>query len=337
MPILLRTLTLSLAAAFATPLFAQQDAAPVDIAQLLQALRSIKDQQAQQLKAAKQKAMQDAQAAAASPSVAAAAWEEAVRQTQFEGAAREGSAFRDWKDKEGSALKEAEAQNAARLYFQWLAITLQRSAGAQPKELLSAVVQHTKDVTAHQNVIEALDEKIKRERELSTATRPGSKDRRREDEAVKRMSDQILRGGLGGSPPVKALNLGDFVNVDKWEQSPGDVDGIFNSVILPELRAARDPRLMEYWDMRLKRETEAASKAKLSFEIEKFNQVRRPEILWNKAQDEIVIGQKNKGIMDMFTLIKTYPTHPRATEWVSRLEEVLLPPAPATGATPAVQ
>ncbi|MDB6156118.1 MAG: hypothetical protein JWL90_4571, partial [Chthoniobacteraceae bacterium] len=62
-------------------LFAQQpDASPVDIAQLLQSLKTMKEQHAAQIKANKIKAISDVQSAAGSGPAAAAAWEEAVRQ-----------------------------------------------------------------------------------------------------------------------------------------------------------------------------------------------------------------------------------------------------------------
>src|SRR5215204_3921060 len=88
------------------PLPAQQDAPPPDISQMLQLLKSLKDQQAQQIKTTKQRALQEAQAAAASPSAASTAWVEAIRQTQFEGAEKEGAQFRDWREKEGQAFTE---------------------------------------------------------------------------------------------------------------------------------------------------------------------------------------------------------------------------------------
>ena len=227
-----------------------------------------------------------------------------MRQVQFEGAEREGAEFREWKERHGSALSAKEAQGAARLFFQWLALTLQRSTGTPIKDLLPQVIQHTKEVSADLVAAEALDERIRREKELAASGKRG-KGRQSEDETVKRMHDQILNGALPGSPPVQALNLGDFVNVGAWEQSPGNVEGIFQSIILPELRAAKDPRIFEYWDMKIKREGEGAAKAKLAFEAEKFTQVRRPELLWNRAEEFLILGSRNKAISEMFAVIKS--------------------------------
>ncbi|HEX8311866.1 MAG TPA: hypothetical protein VF614_11145, partial [Chthoniobacteraceae bacterium] len=102
--------------------------------------------------------------------------------------------------------------------------------------------------------------------------------------------------------------------------------------ILPELRAAKDPRLLEYWDRELAREAAAAGASHLAFEIEKFNQQRKPEILWSRAQDMLLIGQKNRAIGEMFGLIKNYPGHPRAADWITKLEGLLKPGPEAAGA-----
>jgi hypothetical protein len=37
----------------------------------------------------------------------------------------------------------------------------------------------------------------------------------------------------------------------------------------------------------------------------------------------------------MFNLVKAHPLHPNASEWVSALEQALVPPAPPAPAAPA--
>lgn len=346
------TATIACAALTFTSVHAQQDAPPADLTQLLTVLKAMKEQQQQVARAQKLKGMQDVQSAAASPSAAAAAWEEAVRQVQFEGVAREGAAFREWKDKEGAGLDDKDGQNAARLYFQWLALTIQRSAGAQVKDMMPQIVAYTKEVTASQLAMESLEERMKKEREMAASGKHG-KERKGNDDQVKRTYDQIMKGALPGSIPVRALKLENAIeaesfggavapegrraqpNAQGWEMVPGSVDGIFQKIILPELRAQRDPRLLEYWDMKIKRDGDMAAKSKLAFDAEKFAQQRRPELLFGRAEDEILLGRRNKGINDMFALLKTYPTHPNADGWISKVESLLTAPAAAATTPPA--
>lgn len=306
-----------------------QDAPPVDIAQLLQALRSLRETQTNQIKSLKQRALRDVQAAAASGPAAATAWQEAVRLTQMEGASKEGAQLRAWKDQEGEALKEKESQNAARLFYMWLGITLQRSSGVAVKDLLPAITQYTRELTADQQAMEIFEERLKRDRETAaTSKSPNAKDKTKDEAAAKRMHDEILGRGLAGSPPVLAMKIAEHLRIQNWEGNPGNLDGIFENIVLPELRNQRDPRLVEYWDQKIRKESEAVAKAKLAFETERFLQVRRPELAWKRAQDVLALGQRNKAIGDMFNVIKTYPTHPSAGEWIGKLEQLLAPPSP---------
>ena len=314
---------------------AQQDAPPLDVAALLKALHGIKDQQTQQAKAAKQKALQQIQTAGASPASAVASWEEAVRAAQFEGAAKEGSQFKEWREREGEALKEKEAANAALLHFKWMALTMQRSIGTPMKELLPQVIAFTKEVAADQAAIETLDENIRKEKEMAGSNKHG-KDRKTNDEAVKKMHDQIIRAPVNGSVAAQVLKIVDLLTIEKWEMSAGNLDGIYTNIILPQLRDARDPRLLEFWDMKLKRESDTAARTKLAFEIDKFNQVRRPDLLWNRAQDILVLGQRNRALGEMFNLVKANPNHPHADEWVAAMEKNLVLAAPADADAPLV-
>ncbi|MGV3530980.1 MAG: hypothetical protein ACO1QR_01320 [Chthoniobacteraceae bacterium] len=338
-------LLLAIATTLSLPVQAQ-DAPAVDMAQILQALKALKTQQVQQTKSQKMRALQDVSAGASNPSKAADMWEEAVRATQFAGSSKEGEQYREWKDNEGSALRTKEVASALRLHFNWLAITLQRSAGAEIKELLPAIIQHTKEATASKAAMEHFDENMKREREQANA-RPGRAERKNNDGAVKKMYDQVISKSVANGVVAKWLQIEPLVNdvsKDKqkggWEMSPANVDGIFGTIVLPELRAQKDPRVLEYWDMRLRTEAEEAAKNKLDFEAGKFNTVTRPQLLWERAQDMAAIGQRNRAISEMFNLVKTHPSHPNASAWVSSLEqqlsEALTPaPAPATAAPAA--
>jgi hypothetical protein len=314
--------------------FAQvADAPPPDLNALLQSLKEIRQQQAQAQKQQRQQSLQQVTAAAGNGERAASLWEDAVRAIQFEGATKEGTAFKEWKDREGDGLNSKEGRNAARLFFTWLALTIQRDAGTPVKDLLPQIVSYTKELTAHREMIEALEASIQKEKELNASGKHGMK-RQGDGEKDRRMHDQILNKGLGGSPVVQWMRLKDFVNPPQWENNPGDYEGIFNNIILPELRAQKDPRLLEYWDMRLKKEADAASRQKLTFAVEKYNNERRPALLWSRADDLLILGQKNRAITEMFNLIKTYPQHPESGAWIARLEAVLVPPIPAAAVAP---
>ena len=333
-----RSLAFITAAMLAVPCAHAQDGQTVNIGEMLQQLRQLREVTATKTKADKQRAIQEVTAAAASAEGAVNAWEKAVMATQFDGVTKEATAFKAWRDGEGEALKEAEAKNAARLYFQYLALTLQRSSGMLVKDLIPSLVNYTKELQADQAAMENLDDSIKKEKEKE---RPGDRrggggnQRKSNDGDVKKMHDSILHRPLGGSIVVQWLKLGEWVNVDHWENTPSNLDGIYEKTILPEWRTQHDQRVLEYWDMKIKREGDSAAKSKLEFEHDKFLTQKMPVLLWKKAADMAVLGFKNRAATEMFTLIRKYPQHPDAGDWMSRLEEMLMPAAPATAAAPA--
>ena len=340
---------------------AQQDAPPIDVGQLLQTLRALREQQTSQLRTQKQTAIQQLSSVAASPEKAVQLWEDAVRATQFDGMAKEGAQFRAWKEGEGEALKERLVQNAVQLHLRWLILTLQHSSEIKTKELLPSVVTYTKDLVADEAAIEALEESMKREKEAAAIAPAGGARRNQNqpnkvsDAIIKRTHDQILKPSLAGSPVVKWMKLTDAVRAEgggrddggrggrradgaaggTWESSPAGLDGIFQKIILPELRDQKDMRVLEYWDLKLKKEADAASRSRLAYEIEKFNNERRPTLLWSRSQEFIALGQKNRAISEMFGVIKAHPTHPQADDWIAALEQLLVPPAPAPTAAPS--
>ena len=332
-----RSLAFIVAAMLAVPCARAQDGQTVNIGEMLQQLRQLREATATKTKADKQRAIQEVSAAAASGEGAVNAWEKAVMATQFDGVAKEQTAFKAWRDNEGEALKEAEAKNAARLYFQYLALTLQRSSGTTVKDLIPALVNYTKELQADLAMIENLDDSIKKEKEKEKdrpgGGRGGNNPRKSNDGEVKKMHDSILHRPLGGSLPVQWLKLGEWVNVDHWEGTPSNLDGIYEKTILPEWRALKDQRVLEYWDMKIKREGDSAAKSKLEFEHDKFLTLKMPALLWRKAVDMAALGAKNRAATEMFNLIRKYPQHPDAGEWMGRLEEMLMPATAAPAAT----
>jgi hypothetical protein len=324
--------------ACSSSLLAQQDGASVDPAQILKQLHSILDQQSGQIKTGKGAAIQQAAAAAGSSSTAVATWEEAVRNTQFEGAGHESTAFQAWKAGDGEAFKDREVQNALHLYFTWLQITLQRSSGAKVKDLLPAIINYAKELAADQAAMGALEEAAKREKEMNVNKVPvrGPKAKGGNDLGeIKAIHDNILKKQLAGSIYVQWQRLMEWVAMEKWEGTPGNFDGIYENVVLPELRDERDPHLLDYWDMMMQKTADEANRSKLAFDVDKYNNLVVPTLLWGKYSDMLILGQKSQAFNGMLSLIKKYPTHPDSKDWISQLETFLSPPPAAAAATPA--
>ena len=56
-------------------------------------------------------------------------------------------------------------------------------------------------------------------------------------------------------------------------------------------------------------------------------------MMWSRAQDMLLIGLRNRAITEMFNIIKAYPQHQDAANWIKQLEQVLSPSTPAPAGT----
>jgi hypothetical protein len=301
---------------------AAQDAPPVDTAQILATLKAIRETHETQTRANKQRAAQQAQALAGNPAGAAAAWGDAIRQ-----------ATGTVPDPVQDALKETEPQQAARLHFQWMLITLQRANDVEVKDLLPRVIAHTREVAGLRTALDVLQEKINREKEQVGGNKAKSRERQKDDEAAKRLAEDILKASVMAGPVASAWRITEVATVPQWEASAGDMDGIFKSVIIPEMERQRDVRVLEYWDMKVARERERVEKTKDPVQIDRFNTILRPEILWEKAEEANKLGLRNRALSEMMMLIKSAPAHPRFGQWLKRIEEIVAPPAAAPAPT----
>lgn len=344
-----RSLVPVLIAALCAPAFPQSsDAPPVDANQLLQALRQFREQNETSVKTRRSTGYQQVMAAAASNEKAAAAWADAVLAVQFAGVDHQTAAVRDWQQDEGQALRTKEASNAARLHLQWLGLTIQHASGAETKQLLNNIIEFTRQVQADADMIEKVAEQIDKARDRTPGGRraPANKEIADDTRAVK-LHDSIMKMSVVNGPMAKRLQIvellgegggrkkkGDGDEGPGWEPVPGNVDGIYRSIILPEFRASKDPRLLEYWDMVLKRDAERIQPDMPDYQERQLTQVRRPTLLWSRAQDIMVLGQRNRAVTEMFNIIKTYPQHPDAAQWMTQLEGLLAPPAPPAAAVP---
>ena len=328
-------------AALSVPAFAQlNDAPPVDLKQVLQGLRQFKEQNETGLKTRRNAAYQQITAAASSLDKAAAYWTDAVLAVQFAGVDHQTAAVRDWKQNEGEGLKAKEGANAARLHLVWLGLTIQHSAGAETKQLLPSVIDFTKQLEADDAAIAHVAELIDK---AKAAKRPGPNKALSGETHAKKIHDSILKMSVTSSPVAKRLQiadlLGDVAKKKKrgedaapasWETVPGNVNGIYNAIILPEFRATKDPRLLEYWDMMIRKEQEGIYAGMPDFEERQWSQVKRPAMLWSRAQDLLLIGQRNRAVTEMYNLIKAFPQHPDSAGWIAQLEGLIASPVQAT-------
>lgn len=353
-------------AALSAPAFAQlNDAPPVDLKQVLQGLRQFKEQNEAGQSARLSSAYKQIVAATASSEAAAAFWTGAHLSVEIAGVARESAAARDWQHGEGEGFKARECANAARLHLIWLGLTLQHISDVETSKLLPGIIDYTKQVEADELAIGRLAEHMEKlvdripgakgrslketedklERMAAGKPLPGVKEALAEVRA-KLLHDKIMRAALVESPVAQKLQIvemlgeagskkkkGNDAAPSGWEAVPGNVNGIYNTIVVPEFRVAKDPRLMDYWDMMLRKNQESIFAGMPAFDERKKTQVERPSIMWDRTQDMLLLGLKNRAVTEMFNIIKAYPQHPEAANWIAQLEQILAPSAPVPAPT----
>jgi hypothetical protein len=304
----------------------------VDLKQLKEVLKQIKDKRATSEKMTQNKVLQDFRAAASNSSAAVAFYTQAVQATQFDGKVHEQSAFQDWKRDESEKLKSDAMQSAIRLHLSYLLLTLQYATGTPIEQLEPALQAHIAAVTA----AGAKDDDViaRRQKAKDMADRnPMLRGKRPPEDEPLFWDQPLIKQGVTNSIFVQWYGIQKMVSdLKDWEAVPGNVDGICQNTLLPYYRKNKDPKALAIWDAKIQRESLVASNSNLAFKIEQFNKVSLPTLLWNRATDAITIGLRNRGIAEMLGLVKNYPDHPDLPAWISKLESVIASAEPATPA-----
>ncbi len=289
--------------ALAVSLRAQQPSpSPVDAAAVLAAIKELKTKQPDVIAREKGQVLDAIRAALADP---IKAYEQATVAVEFQGkgGGNDSAKLMEWRKQNGELLRDRTFANALRLELAYLGLTWQRCMGTKTKDLLPALYDYTSQVTANYEALWTLKM------------------------ADKSFNDIVF---------VPYFQIGPFINsLPDWDTQPFDVDGIFQKTILPELRKEKDPRLLVYWDAKIQSEALRTDKQANGLAANRFNSIRRPALLWNRAEDELVLGDQGRAVADMLALLKAHPDHPDFDKWVARLTDVVTPKADASAVPPA--
>ena len=270
---------------------AQQAPPPIDSAAVLAALKEIKGKQAQVIAKEKGQVLDSLRAALADP---VKAWEQAVFAVEIQGKGNEGSRIVEWRKQNTDLMRDRAFATALRLQLTYLIMTWQHSMGAKTKDQLPALYDYTNQLTANFDALWSL-----------------------------KMTDKTVNELVF----VKYYQIGPYINgLADWETQLFNADAIYNKTILPELRKSKDPRLLAYWDNKIQTEAARFEQKSNGLAVNKFNMIRRPTLLWSRAEDELLLGDQPRAVADMLAIIKSHADHPDFDKWAARLTEVVTPP-----------
>ena len=105
---------------------------------------------------------------------------------------------------------------------------------------------------------------------------------------------------------------------------PEDVDGIYEKMILPFYRDAKQAtNLMQAWTRRIEQQTVIAGSFKYVEAREKFSAEKLPELRWGQARELFKLGQEEPAAQTMLTIIKANMGHKHAQQWIEELTSLL--------------
>jgi hypothetical protein len=311
-------------------LHAQQDAPAVNADSILRDLDMIEQQQKQTIVSARQAAMNQLKAAAASGQAAVSLYTAAVEAVQFDGKANQSAAFSDWKSSKADLLRSHEMQAILQMHLRYLVLSLDRGASDKPELFVAPALAYANDLFNSDSLFFKPDKR--NDRNPSEHERQEQALNVQVNTAKKDLLDKSVADGIFS----KWFRLSQWLpKGDDWELTPGDLSGILDKDVRTPMRAQKDARLIETWDMEMKLLADRATSGRLDFVAADFNTVTRPKMMFSRANDMIIVGQKNRGISDIYLIVKTYPQHPDFSKWVARLREVLKKPEPSAETTTA--
>lgn len=233
-------------------------------------------------------------------------YEDAVFTTRFEGAKKDNTEFKKWKNNQDDVLKSEEFLTALDLHANYLHLTYLRSNGEKEAKLNEALLQHVLKVWAY---------------DMKHDTR-------------QKLSSELLDRPINQGLLAKYFHLGTKIggpqegekpkDQDKtWEWNPANTDGMLDKTLLPCLRRSKSPNLIVLWDKRIANVTARAKRVTLSTSANQITQQILPRLNWQRAADLVLLGREAEGFTIMIGILRQNTTHPDFAKFIQELRNLL--------------
>ncbi|MDX2082279.1 MAG: hypothetical protein SFU53_15955 [Terrimicrobiaceae bacterium] len=285
----------------AVPALHAEDLPPLDPAAVLKELEAIEQKQEQTRESAKSTLSKTLQAAAQSGQAATSFYTDAVKEVDFAGRRDSVVAFNEWRKNNSDLLRSKDLQTAAILYLRYAALSVQRRDAEDPLDFVEPSLNFVGEL-------------------LTVDEQRGGWPGPAKDLLDKPLTDSVV---------ARWVRLGEWLPDDKsWERTPGNIAGILEKNVRSALRESRDPRLISAWDLQITTEAKRITQGRSEHQVQRFNTIARPRLLFDRAQDLKVVGQPNRAAVEILTLIRAHPDHPDFDNWTEALRQSVTP-APA--------
>lgn len=327
------------ALALTCPALLAQDGPAVNVQNILRELDQIEAQQKASLQSTKQATMAKLKAASNSGQAAAALYVEAVEAVSFEGKKGKAGQFANWKDSASDAVRSKEMQTVLMMHLKYIVLSIERRMTDKPElfappSLAYAVELYNAEALFFKMGSKAESMQIERERGIKQSTQ--DQETMSNLKKVVELKKEFMDKSIADSVFTKWLRMGAwFPKGDDWEMVPGNISGILEKNVRPFLRKAKNPQVIDTWEFEMKVMADRATANGLDHQVTEFNTVTRPRLQLSRANEMAEIGQTNRAISEVYSMIKTYPQHPDFGKWVQRLRELIKTASPGAVSAPA--
>ncbi|MBJ05967.1 MAG: hypothetical protein CMO40_02455 [Verrucomicrobiaceae bacterium] len=249
-----------------------------------------------------------------SDSAAHALYLNCVEKVQFEDQQKSGSDFRDWKRRHNDRTDTPAFRRALRHQLNWLLLTLQAASEPTGSDKIWA------------RALDQIDTIFKDAEDLEG-------------------SQQLLRQNVLNTVFAEAYSV-DNIDLTDWPTSPLQLEAVYEGLVLPALRSVKTlAELDQAWEKRIVHEgaliqawdkpKKGLARPEYSAAMEKFLQVRRPDLQWQKEMDFFGVGDQKAASLRMLKHLETHAAHRDCAKWIGEFQAAvkgqIAPPAPDPG------
>lgn len=297
---------LLLVAALCLPFASAAELTESERATLLEKLEAMRANANSKVDARYRLAIAAYQSAMASDQAAIDLYLNCVEKVNFTDQKKKNSEFRDWKKKEADKLSDPGMGLALRIQLRWLILTLRAASEKADREELATGAREVLDTIVSET------EKLKHRRDII---------------------DQSATSSLY----ARAYDIGD-VKVENWVFSPGNIGEVYEKILMPPLRSARNTEsLRSAWLRRINQEIRVkellhgqientGEKRRIgmasdmrSNEVEKFMTNNVPQLQWSMEVDLFRHGDERNAAIRMLAQIEKNIGSKSAVKWTAEL------------------
>jgi hypothetical protein len=305
---------------------AQDAPAPQNKTALLQELDKITSGSETIVRKRRAEAISRVQSASSSGGAAVELYLNALDNTRYREKHQE---FIDWRQKNQDCLRHASFQNAAQLQLRYLLLALQRSDQKTALTQIPESLAYLKSLQELHFLEEPQTSSSAQKSNRGMQAPPPSSDK------VIPEASAIIKQPIRNCAVVEWFQISDLLPEGKdFEGSAGNFAGIIDKNVKNPLRGTNDPRLPGAWDFQINAESAVANSGDSPQKTETFRNERLPELIFLKLKDTAAIGQPNRALNELMTLIRTYPSNHSVNDWITTARGMLtnssvtqLPPA----------